>query len=128
MPARLHTISDLHKRYQTAGSSPIQFLCDDFEEYVCKYGRQTHLINEFLAASFCEIWKVPVPEFRVVEVRENHIPPSFSKHLFEIPCFGSNFLSQAIDISEIQKTWVKHDYQRSGFVMVDLIRTVFSQK
>lgn len=33
----LHTIEDIHKVFDTQGSSPLLVTCEDFRDWVCKY-------------------------------------------------------------------------------------------
>lgn len=107
---QVKTISTFEKKLATKGSSPIVFWCDDFHYYACKYGKPNHLFNEYLAASFCKIWKIPVPDFALVTVKEEHIPEGYAKADFSYPCFGSYYLEHAWDSGEFLNTWEGKNY------------------
>jgi hypothetical protein len=106
----LNTISTFEKKLTTKGSSPIVFWCDDFNYYACKYGKPNNLFNEYLAASFCKIWDIPVPDFSFVTVKEEHIPVGHPKADFSYPCFGSYYLEHALDAGEFLNTWEGKNY------------------
>ncbi|WP_276980139.1 HipA family kinase [Flavobacterium filum] len=106
----IKTISTFEKKLTTKGSSPIVFWCDDFHYYACKYGKPNNLFNEYLAASFCKIWKIPVPDFSLVTVKEEHIPEGYPKGDFSYPCFGSFYLEHAWESGEFLNTWESKNY------------------
>lgn len=59
------------------------------------------LFNEFIAACFLEIWQLPVPEFGLVNVSQEHIQTiEMPFHYFEIPCFGSRFNNRLSEASQ----------------------------
>lgn len=71
----LHSIEAIHKVYNTTGSSPVLVTCNDLNEWVCKYDRSSiSLFNEYVAASFLQLWGLKVPEFAFVTVHPDHIP------------------------------------------------------
>jgi len=95
--AFLQSISPINKVFQTNGSNPVKVLCEDLNEYVCKYSRgnpASGLFNEYLAASFLRVWNLSVPEFRVITIQAKHITPEYQSttvqpRFFQSPCFGS---------------------------------------
>lgn len=43
----LHTIQEVHKMFDTPGSSPLLVTCNDFNDWVCKYDQHgQYLFNE----------------------------------------------------------------------------------
>jgi len=94
----LKSITAINKVYASKGSQPVRVLCDDMEEYVCKYnthpGRTANkLFREYIGASFLTYWKLATPDFAFIEILEEHIgdfqqlQPAFFKTI----CFGSRF-------------------------------------
>lgn len=99
----LHTIENIHKIFETAGSHPLLGTCDDLQDWVCKYDRfPVYLFNELLAAEFARIWKIRVPEIALITVKEEHIPkvmmPPLQKNWFQKECFGSLYLENSSEI------------------------------
>ena len=74
----LQTIEEVHRVFNTSGSSPLLVTCDDFRDWVCKYDRAPkNLFNELLAAKFAKIWGINIPEVALINVKKEHVP--FSK-------------------------------------------------
>lgn len=101
---KLKSIQEIHKLYTTSGSSPILVTCDDFNEWVCKYDRQTNnLFNELISSEFAKIWKINTPESALVLVNKEHVPlakyPALHPHLFNKECFGTKLLENSIDVN-----------------------------
>jgi hypothetical protein len=109
MMQTLHSISPINHCYQTYGSKPVRILCNDLENYVCKYytggsGPAYNLFNEYLAASFLKLWNLPVPDFALVKISKSHMEGlGFPYHFFEMPCFGSRFMG---DFKEVDKVFM----------------------
>lgn len=102
----LHTIEEIHKVFDTNGSSPLLVTCDDFRDWVCKYDRfPKYLFNELIAAEFAKIWHINTPKTCLIKVKKEHIPldkyPKLQLHWFEKECFGSLYLENS---KEIDKT------------------------
>ncbi len=100
------SITPITKIYETSGSNPVLVLCDDYNFYVVKYKKSTvgtNLFNEYLAASFLKIWELHVPNFEIIKVLQEHIPPSFDSriqpHYFDSSCFGSRFSRDYSDVT-----------------------------
>jgi len=102
----LRSISDISKVFQTSGSNPVKVLCEDLNEYVCKYSRHTpasSLFNEYLAAVFLKIWDLKVPDFSLVNIQQQHITNEFigntiQPQFFDTPVFGSQYIEHAKEI------------------------------
>jgi len=102
----LQSISAISKVFQTSGSNPVKVLCNDLNEYVCKYGRHSpasSLSNEYLAAAFLKIWGLQVPDFNLVNIQQQHITNEFigttiQPRFFESPTFGSRYIEHAKEI------------------------------
>jgi hypothetical protein len=103
----LQTIEEIHKVFQTAGSSPLLVTCNDFRDWVCKYDKSPrNLLNELIAKKFADEWNILTPEIAFIKVNKEHVP--FEKYkivpqLFDKECFGSLHLdsSKEIDLSLI---------------------------
>ena len=71
----LYTIEEVHRIFNTAGSSPLLVTCDDFNDWVCKYDRfPKYLFNELIASEFAKIWNINTPETALITVKSEHIP------------------------------------------------------
>lgn len=104
----LHTIEEVHKVFDTNGSSPLLVTCDDFRDWVCKYDRfPKYLFNELVASEFAKIWQINTPETCFIKVRKEHIPldkyPKLQLNWFEKECFGSLYLESS---KEIDRTMI----------------------
>ena len=126
----LQSISPINHCYQTYGSKPVRILCNDLENYVCKYytggsGPAYNLFNEVLAASFLKIWQLPVPDFALVTIAKKHMEGlGFPFHYFDYPCFGSRFMG---DFKEVDKVFMgmpknrfKNPETAMGYIMIAL--------
>lgn len=99
----LHTIEDIHKVFDTQGSSPLLVTCEDFRDWVCKYDRfPKYLFNELIASEFARLWGIKTPETTLVKVKEEHIPvdkyPNLQLAWFEKECFGSLYMEDSKEI------------------------------
>ena len=98
----LQSIQTANRQYQT-GDAPILILCNDMQDYVCKYalnGNATNLLCEYLAASFLKLWELPVPDFCFVQVNYEHVQQlGIPKHVIEKTCFGSKFSKSYVELN-----------------------------
>jgi len=98
----LQSIQTANLKYQT-GDSPILILCNDMQDYVCKYalqGNTTNLLCEYFAASFLKLWELAVPEFSFLEIDYEHVKHlSIQKRCFENTCFGSKFSQRFVELN-----------------------------
>lgn len=102
----IRSISPISHVFETSGSFPVKVLCEDVNEYVCKYTRgfpASRLFIEHLAATFLRIWELKVPETKFVTIPVEHIPksitgPTIQPYFFESPCFGSKYFEYAKEI------------------------------
>lgn len=100
---QLQTIEDIHKVFDTQGSSPLLVTCDDFNDWVCKYDRfPKYLFNELIASQFAAIFNIKTPETAFIKVKSEHIPrnkfPQLNLGWFEKECFGSLYLENSKEI------------------------------
>ena len=100
---QLRTIQEIHKIFETAGSSPLLVTCNDLNDWVCKYDKfPKYLFNELVAAEFGKLWHINIPETSLITVNKEHIP--FDKHktlqpnFFDKICFGSLHLKHTKDL------------------------------
>ncbi len=119
----INVISPFEKKLKSSGSAPIVFMCDDINYYACKYGKPNDLFNEYLGASFCKIWEIPVPDFSFVNVEQEYVPSGIPKANFAYPCFGSFYLEHAMDVNDFLHTWEGNYYEIDKiFNKVDLLK------
>ena len=92
-----NSISQISRIITTAGSNPVVVLCDDLNEYVCKYSIGTpakKLLIEYLGHAFASLWGISVPEGKFVKIASEHVPDeilsnSTQRRYFDIPTIGS---------------------------------------
>lgn len=99
----LQTIEEVHKMFQTAGSSPLLVTCDDFNDWVCKYDKfPKYLFNELIASQFASIFGIKMPKTAFIRVNLEHIPvnkyPRLQLAWFNKICFGSLYLDNSKEI------------------------------
>lgn len=73
----LFSIEEVNKRFETSGSRPLLVHASDMEFYICKYPyhpKDTKLLNEYLAYHFAKIWKLPIPEMKLIDLKREHLP------------------------------------------------------
>lgn len=127
----LHSIEEIHKLYETPGSSPVLVTCNDLNDWVCKYDKfPIYLLNELLAYEFARIWGIKVPETAIIKVKEEHVPidkfPKLQKINFKKECFGSLFLkdSKELDITTLalfkEKNFRDKVHDKSDFLKIAL--------
>jgi len=103
----INSIAQPNRVFETSGSQPALFLCEDLEFYVCKYNRSPgteakKLFHELIAGRFAEFWDLYVPEFCLVNVNPDYIinheflQPVF----FQSLCFGSKYNQNFVEIDE----------------------------
>lgn len=100
----LQTIEQAHKKFPTAGSHPLLVTCNDLEDWVCKYDRDSrHLFNELLASEFAKTWGICNPEVAFIQMKREHVPlkiyPQIPDKLIDRECFGSYFLENTLEIN-----------------------------
>ena len=74
------------------GQNPILVHANDLNFYVCKYNTSSFsanmLFREWMCSSFLKLWKLNVPEFDFIKLKEHHNPDGIQKINNEMPCFG----------------------------------------
>ena len=129
MANQFHSIEKVEDdQHFDTGCKPLLVHCNDLNHYVCKYlngnYRADLLFREFIAASFLNIWKLQIPPFGVVMLKENH-KPNFPFNInSDIPCFGSQFNNEYKEVdsfiqemsnSQKQKYLTKEDFLSIAF-------------
>ncbi|MDW8850987.1 HipA family kinase [Flavobacterium sp. MMLR14_040] len=99
----LQTIEEVHKVFDTQGSSPLLVTCEDLRDWVCKYDRfPKYLFNELIASEFAKLWDIKTPETSFIKVKSEHVPidkfPQLQSMWFEKECFGSLYLENSKEI------------------------------
>ncbi len=122
-----HVYTSQHITHQSLLSDlwqqPVRVLCNDLENYVCKYytggaGPAYNLFNEFLAASFLKQWQLPVPDFGIVTIAQKHMEGlGFPCHYFDIPCFGSRFMGDCKEVDKVFMGMTKNRFKNPEIAM-----------
>lgn len=107
----LKSISPISKMFETGGSTPVLVLCDDIEEYVCKFGARHNLFNEYFAAEIGKIFSLPIPDYQIVKILDEHLHSGLLKRDFIYPCFGSKYLQYAKEVDSFFITWSGNNYE-----------------
>ncbi|WP_313375788.1 HipA family kinase [Chishuiella sp.] len=99
----LQTIEEVHRIFDTQGSTPLLVTCNDLNDWVCKYDRfPKYLFNELIAAEFAKIFEIKIPETALIKVKSEHINltkfPQLNLGWFEKECFGSLYLDNSKEI------------------------------
>lgn len=123
----LHSLTEIHKLYETGGSRPVEVMCENFETYICKYSLPPadKLFREYIANRFAHIWGLHRPEGACVFIDREHIPldkipDHISYEHFRIPCFGTRKHPYA---KEVDATFLgKNDYRRALVDVEDYLK------
>lgn len=101
----LYSIQTADRIFDTNGCRPLLLTCNDMNSYVCKYNTghsvASRLMCEYLAASFLKIWGLNVPDFALVTIQKEHIPPEYNlnSNYFDFTCFGSKYYRNYVEIT-----------------------------
>ncbi|TDG37454.1 hypothetical protein EZJ43_04890 [Pedobacter changchengzhani] len=128
---QLQTIQQVHKMFDTAGSSPLLVTCNDLNDWVCKYDKHpNYLFNELVAAEFGKLWGINIPETSLITVNKQHIPfekyKTLQPNFFDKQCFGSSHLKNTkdLDLTVIplfkDKNFRNKITDKSGFLRIAL--------
>lgn len=103
----VQSIQAISKVIPTNGSQPVEVLCSDMQDYICKYAYAPAkvLFREYLAHCFARIWELTTPPAAFVMIQDGHIQPQHISNRrlpghFQIPCFGSQRLSNVMDLND----------------------------
>jgi hypothetical protein len=107
----LQSISIIEKVLTSTGSRPVVVWCDDLNYYACKYSKPHDLLNEYIGASFCKLWGIPVPDYCFIKVKSEHILNGLPKKSFDKTCYGCLYLEYAKDVNEYLTTWKTNNYE-----------------
>jgi hypothetical protein len=98
----LTSIQTAQKKYDTV-DRPVLLLCSDMNDYVCKYangGNCMTLLCEYIAASFLELWQLPVPDFAFIQIDYEHVKGfGIPKAWVEKTAFGSQFNREFVELT-----------------------------
>lgn len=92
----LKSIKTLDRVYDT-GQHPILIMCNNFDDYVCKYPSSsegiTSLTCEYIGYMLLKEWGLLIIESAFIKLNQAHIPPSTGINSFNTnrTCFGSKF-------------------------------------
>ncbi|RYU93822.1 HipA family kinase [Emticicia agri] len=100
---QLHSISEIIRVFPT-GDKPVLVICNDLNEWVCKYRDAQKLANELVASEFAKIWGIKMPQTALVKISQSHIPvgkfPNLNYQLFQKECFGTIYLADSKEIDK----------------------------
>ncbi|MDX2247434.1 MAG: HipA family kinase [Bacteroidia bacterium] len=108
------SIKKIHKEYSTNGSRPVEVLCDDFENYICKYGSPPAeaLGREYLASQFLKLWGIKTPQAAFVRIDPEHVPNTLSDRAqprhFRVPTFGVRKHNYAKEVDASFEGFTEH--------------------
>lgn len=115
----IHT-NAIIRELPTSGHSPLLVLGSNYEMYVAKNDKGNEppfaLINECVAAYFLKKWSIPAPVSKLVYVAEelikaqNSLSVNHKPHYYQMPCFGSKFVENSVDLSTLLITDKKKTY------------------
>lgn len=118
---RIHTNSIL-RELPTEGHSPLLVLGSDYEMYVAKNDKGKEppfaLINECLAAYCLNRWQIATPNVKLVNVAkelitaQDNLSNNHRPHYYDMPCFGSKFVKNPIDVNALLVTDKKKAYNK----------------
>lgn len=117
----IHTNSIL-KELPTEGHSPLLVLGNDYEMYVAKNDKGKEppfaLISECLAAYCLNHWVVATPKIKLINVAkelitaQNNLSFNHRPYYYDMPCFGSKFVKNSIDVNALLLTDKKKAYNK----------------
>lgn len=117
----IHTNSII-KELPTGGHSPLLVLGSDYEMYVAKNDKGKEppfaLINECLASYCLDKWEIAAPDIKLVTIAnelvigQNSLSINHRPHFYNIPCFGSKFVMNPIDVNALMITGQKKAYNK----------------
>lgn len=117
----IHTNSIL-RELPTKGHSPLLVIGSDYEMYVAKNDKGKEppfaLINECLAAYCLNRWQIATPNVRLVNVAkelitaQDNLSNNHRPHYYDMPCFGSKFVNNSIDVNALLVTDKKKAYNK----------------
>jgi hypothetical protein len=117
----IHTNTILQE-FKTEGHSPLLVLGSDYEMYVAKNDKAKEpayaLINEFFAAYCLEHWRIESPFVKLIDLHtdliklQDDLSSNHKPHYYHIPCFGSKYIKNAIDINDLLITDNKKAYNK----------------
>jgi hypothetical protein len=117
----IHT-NTIIKELRTEGHSPLLVLGSDYEMYVAKNDRGKEppfaLINECLASYCLNNWNISSPNTKLISIAneliiaQDNLTNNHRSHYYNMPCFGSKFVKNSIDINALLVTDKKKSYNK----------------
>lgn len=117
----IHTNAIL-KELRTEGHSPLLILGSDYEMYVAKNDKGKEppfaLINEFLSSYCLNKWHIATPDVKLITiateliVSQDNLSNNHRPHYYNMPCFGSKFVDNSIDLNAFFITEKKKAYNK----------------
>lgn len=117
----IHTNSII-KELPTEGHSPLLVLGSNYEMYVAKNDKGKEppfaLINECLASYCLNKWNIAAPNTKLISianeliVTQDNLSINHRPHYYNMPCFGSKFVNNSIDVNALLVTNKKKAYNK----------------
>jgi hypothetical protein len=124
--AILNSIQTADRIFDT-NTRPVLIMCDDMNDYVCKYatnsGSSNRLFCEYLAASFLKLWNLKIPDFAFVKINRDHIPPEWqiNGYYFDKICFGLRYNRTYVDVTKVQEV-IRQEQRQLYTNRLDLLK------
>jgi hypothetical protein len=128
MEIKIVTTEIFQQEFGTRGSFPSLFDCSDGQRYVVKHSQQIrnyrHLINELISVQLAKEISIHVPEFALVEIKQNILPYDylFASGKPSGLGFGSQFLPGNIKTVTDVDTIISFSKSKRNEIAEDLIK------
>jgi hypothetical protein len=104
----------------TTGNSPLKIIAENIKMYAAKNSKNkfpaTDIINELIAHYLLLCWKIYTPNIAIIEINANDIKEKYSNNhkpnYYNIPVFGSEWIQNAIELSEFDAVNSLKDFNR----------------
>lgn len=99
---QLSSIRLISHQFRT-GEEPVVVECSDMKTRVCKYPRMSgsayKLACEVIGEAMARAWGLNAPSCDLVLIKRIHVPSTISPHLFTVPCIGTIYIDNLVDIT-----------------------------
>jgi len=99
------------KEFPTDGHSPLLVIGSDYELYIAKNDKGKEppysLINECIAYFCFNNWNISCPNIKLINIvnelliNQDNLSNNHKLHYYNIPCFGSKYIKNSIDINAL---------------------------
>lgn len=99
---QLSSIRLISHQFHT-GEEPVVVECSDMRTRVCKYPRMSgsayKLACEVIGEAMARVCGLNAPSCDLVLIKRMHVPSTISPHLFSVPCVGTIYIDNLVDIT-----------------------------